>query len=520
MSPSGDPLTDFHPGGVHPSSSAELSGPPQGSRKPEWLAVAITAFLFALYFGLAPLGEWQADEYEYFSRLRQGVGRAFATRLRWSPRPLGESVYLAYGLLANYFHRPLTGGFLGLLWVWFAVCACASACGKSRERRMSVLLLGLGLAAAFLTSGPLFQVFYWPAGAVAYLPTLSATLLLFVQILYGRQWFRHGRLVCCLCLLVAALSSEMGAVFTASFALLQMANALWLRRPTAEHDGESYVGYWLIPGIIACAVLLASALHRLPVSETAFTVASPQLDSPWASALAACRSLARELVGLDSNTRHRWLAFLGVLSRLLIAMGVALLWTGSRAGQQPKDEATRRQIIVIAAAFLIASLASLFASYLHFGSAAGERYETLRRCWILMTYAATAVLIVQSRRTSLASKRSVFRIGPVLLIAGMLLSWHVSPLIRQYSFYRNMACTAGKNFESGLETGAEPMVFVLHPTNGVITPAELAPGVYTRTTQASGFNYAGYMLDYFGKQRMLVRPNHPCDAGTIGQPAP
>src|SRR5581483_2014286 len=166
MSPSGDPLTDLHPSAAHhPSSSANLSAPPPSSQILEWLAVAIAGVTFALYFGLAPLGQWQADEYDYFTRLRQGAGEAFATRLRWSPRPLGESIYLAYGLLANSFHRPLTGWFLGLLWVGFAVCACATTF-TSRNHQRRVLLVGLGLAAAFLTSGPLFQVFYWPAGAV------------------------------------------------------------------------------------------------------------------------------------------------------------------------------------------------------------------------------------------------------------------------------------------------------------------------------------------------------------------
>lgn len=521
MSPSGDPQIELRIGAAHPSSSAELAGPPPGARTVEWLAVAIAAFVFALYFGLVPLGQWQADEYDYFGRLRQGVGQCFAIRLRWSPRPLGESVYLAYGLLANHFQRPLTAWFLGLLWAAFAVCACASAYAISdRQRRIWGLLLGLGLATAFLTSGPLFQVFYWPAGAVAYLPTLSATLLLFVQILYGRQWSRQGRLICCLCLLVAALSSEMGAMFTACFGLLQVANAWWFRGRQVEGTGKRRVGYWLSPGVIAGVVLLASAIHRLPVAESAFTVGSPQLHHPWSSSIAAGRSLALELVGLGSNPLHKWSAVPVVLSRLLIATGVGLLWASSRARHQHQDDGTRRQIIVITAAFLIASLASLFAAYLHFGSAAGERYETLRRCWILMTYAAIAALIVQSGPNSRISQRKASPVGPVLLIAGVLLSWHVSPLLRQYSSYSNMACTTGKNFESGLEPGAAPMVFVLPPTHGVITPAELAPGVYTRSTQAAGYNYAGYMLDYFGKQSMVVIPNRRCQAGVTGQPVP
>src|SRR5579862_4545046 len=46
MSPSGDPLIEFHSGAAHPSSSANISALPPGSRKLEWLAVVIAAFVF------------------------------------------------------------------------------------------------------------------------------------------------------------------------------------------------------------------------------------------------------------------------------------------------------------------------------------------------------------------------------------------------------------------------------------------------------------------------------------------
>ena len=114
-----------------------------GDRQARWMdriAIGLFAAVIALYFGLVPLGQWQADEYDYFSRLREGVGRAFATRIRWSPRPLGEAIYLLYGLVANRFHQPLTGWFLGMLWIGFLICACGTAwaAGKS-ERRCSTL---------------------------------------------------------------------------------------------------------------------------------------------------------------------------------------------------------------------------------------------------------------------------------------------------------------------------------------------------------------------------------------------
>jgi hypothetical protein len=95
----------------------------------------------------------------------------------------------------------------------------------------------------------------------------------------------------------------------------------------------------------------------------------------------------------------------------------------------------------------------------------------------------------------------------------------VSPLVRQYSAYRNLACVTDTNFQSGLQPEAT-MVFVLPRPAGVITPAELAAGVYTRTTQSDSANYAGDILDYFGKQTLLVVPNRPCDASATAWPIP
>jgi hypothetical protein len=100
--------------------------------------------------------------------------------------------------------------------------------------------------------------------------------------------------------------------------------------------------------------------------------------------------------------------------------------------------------------------------------------------------------------------------------------WHVSPLVRQYATYKNVACTTARNFESGLQPGTREMTYVLPPVQGVITPLELEPGVYTRSAQGSGFNeaYAQYMLEYFGKQSLAVVPNRACGTAATASPVP
>jgi len=512
MSPSGGTPSQFPSTAQSPPA---VSQAPHRSRKVEWQAIAVVVFIVALYFGLVTLGQWQADEFNYFERLRHGIGQAYASRLQWSPRPLSEALYLGYGLLANCLGRPFAGGLLGLLWIEFLFCAGATALtSKSRENRLLVLLLGFGLAAAFLTSGPLFQVFYWPAGTLAYLPTLSATLLLFLQILDGQLSFSRGRTLCFVALLVAALSSEMGAMIASCCALLQSLAMLrgWDRN-RREHERSAW---WLVPGVVSGAVLFWLATHRLTADESAFTVSSPALHDPLRSATAAAKQLILEIAGCRNGTKRPLSAAVTVTARLALATSVALMWRTPRGESDSEPAEIRFQLLVLGASFLAACFASLFASYLHFGDAGGERYEILRRCWITMTYIA---LIVSLGAAPLQRWRTGVALAPFLLVAAVLLPWHVSPLLREYVAYHRVRDAVESTFQSGYRVDGERMILVLPPSGGIITPAMLAPGTYSRGSQAGGFNYAGYILAYFGKQTLVVSteqsPTHPSTASPV-----
>ncbi len=505
MSPAGDSVVQSQSSAVPATPSLVDSPGNQGcSKRSEWIASGLFAIIITLYFGLVPLGRWQADEYDYFGRLLHGIWDALANRLQWSPRPFCEALYLGYGLLANHFHEPLIGVFLGLLWIGFLVCACATALAAKTEQRspfLPGLLIGLGVAAAFLTSGPLFQVFYWPAGTVAYLPTLSASLFLFLQILYRRHWSSRGKWICCLCLLVAALSSEMGAMFVACFALLQA--VVSLRTVIGRERRANEALWWLLPGAASAGVLLWVATHRLGATESVSTFASAALHDPIQSAVSAGGRLVLEVAGWSDGATRPLSALPRLMARLALAAGVALLWN-PRSQSQSHDPSTRRQLLIVGAAFLAAGFASLFASYLHFGAAGGERYETMRRCWIVMAYVAI-VAALGAVRLQKWQQGARWNPGPVLLLVGVLLPWHMSPLVREYAAYNRVRHAVGQTFRSGYAAG-EQMEFLLPPSGGVITPATLPPGTYTRTSPPSDYNYAGYVLEYFDKQVLLVEP--------------
>ena len=479
----------------------------QHSPKLDFVAVGTLFGIIVVYLGLVPLGQWQSDEYDYFGKLRHGIGSAVAARLWWSPRPVSEFLYGAYGLLANYFHRPFIGSFLACLWLGLLLCACATAiqgCLGKRTTPLPDLLIGLGLAAAFVTSGPLFQVFYWPAGAVAYLPTLSVTLLLFLQVSSGALSTPRGRWLCGVCLMVAALSTEIGAILAVCFGFLEIADASLSPRG----KGRAYPGtilWWLLPVIAGVAVLWWAAAHRIPVPGSGLSVGLGQGEDATTRATAAARELVLELLGFSTQAKQPLSAIPTLLSRVLIGVGVALLWSRRNGGSSTEGKRTQRQLIMLACALIGACFGALFATYPQFGLAGSERYETLRRCWMLMTFPAVAGVVLQAHRGRRLLPNLSPSFGPILLIIGVLLPWHVSPLQREYPVYSAVLRATRRNFQSGYQRDAQQMTFVVPPNRGVITPQTLEPGAYTPTAPPTQNNYAGNVLAYFGKEVLVVR---------------
>ncbi len=82
------------------------------------ISLVILLAMIALHFGLVDLGQWAIDEFIVISSYRDKGWTAFLDRLiDWSPRPISEVLIWAYACLVNWIHKPLTGVFLGLLWL-------------------------------------------------------------------------------------------------------------------------------------------------------------------------------------------------------------------------------------------------------------------------------------------------------------------------------------------------------------------------------------------------------------------
>ncbi len=342
------------------------------------------------------------------------------------------------------------------------------------------------------------EVFYWPAGAVAYLPTLAATLLLFLQGAEGRLSTKAGQRLGCMCLLVAGSSSETGATFVVCFALLQ---TLWFvvdRAPKPPSASESLPHlWWLFPGALSALLLVVVRFNRYHVVERPAATAST-LAGQWSSSLlAGAKTLLLEAAG---GPTHNWHGIgVRLLSEICLALGITLCWSRRKR----LAACSRRQLGTLSGALLLASLFTAAASYLHFGGLCCERHEVLRRAWIAMSLCGLGIVTLSPLFASRWRKKGgASLVGALLICLSVALVWHTGTLVKQYRLYSAISYATSQNFSSGLAP-APDMVFLLPPDTALILGEQVAPGRYTLGSPAGRLPH--YLLEYFHKESVLVR---------------
>lgn len=475
------------------------------------IIAATLACIFFAYLLLIGAGQWQADEYGNFAEFARSGWRALLPRMMWSPRPFSEVLFFLYGTLVNHLRWPLIVPFLGLLWVGLLVAALLTWWEQRRqgqpENSWPDLLLGLALLASFVTSGPLMEVFYWPAGAVAYLPTLSATALFFLQVAAGRLETPKGRAVCGVCLLVAACSTEAGAIFAALYAVVQVVGVTTKGRRAATQDGRDGLIWWLLPALVSAVVLIVLRLNRYESSEAIFGPVPSFERSSGAIVTASLREWLLEIAG----TNDRYHAWHGITARMvslcLLALGAGLV---RRFGRRA-NAAIQWQLSAVVVALLAASLGTIFAAELHFGAECCPRHEVLRRCWMMMSFAGIGMVLfsrVDAARFAEGRRRFALLLGPVLLCVGAVASWHTRELIRTYRIYSRLHTMSAQNFRLGFDRDSPTMEFVLPPDRGLIFGMQIDPGTYTLATaykSTAHDYYLRFILIYFDKRTIVVR---------------
>ncbi len=432
---------------------------------PVALATAVT--ILGLHAALLPEGHWQGDEYITAAFARDFHLRyLWAARIGgWSPRPFSEIVFYVYVRIATTLKQPVVVPFLALLWTMLAASTLVT---KRRDMRSSLrILIGLALCCMFLLGQKVAEMFYWPAGAVAYISTLAATSLMLFLLADRRTRGLSGVIALSASLAVCAASSESGAL-----AAIPLTFAL----ASAPHRRHA----WLIlsPLLIVGFVFWTLAHHRMASAVHQQT---------------SIRHLLQSFRPVPDVLLHD--IFSSWAAKLFLVLG--LRWCWASAGSTRPHPA----LPFYAAALLAGAAATISASYFQTGSLCCERHDTLRQDWIIL---ALAALAIWSTRWPVRSP--VARLGPAAILAACLIGVmpRLPAFVSDFRLMQSITTVDRGNWRAGRDMRTRAMVFRL-PPRAVITGAVLLPaGQYEEPARDAWFAHG--IMQFFGKQKLTILP--------------
>ena len=420
--------------------------------------------ILALHATLLPEAHWRGDEFICSAFARDGH-LAYLWRQRiggWSPRPLSESVFYVYCRLAAALQRPLTIPFIAMLWI----ALFASTLASMRTTAPPRLLAGLATCCMFLLGHPVGEMFYWPAGAVAYVSTLAAASLAVFLLIddRGRCW--SGTLALSATLAACAACSEAGACLTVLLAPA-LAALRW------RHPGRALA--LSLPGLgVVGFVFWEVAGHRVGSAEAVGHL------TVWQSLRPVPSDLWRE-------ARHLWPA------RLAFLLGMR--WCTART--RPKAGALMACAVVLP----LAAAAVAAASWHQFGALCCERHESLRQCWMVLALAAAGSASV--RLWTVGDRTAAFGPGMLMLACLIGIVPRLQPILHDIRLMDTITMIRREDWRGGRAPTAS-MQYYLPPVAMVAGPDGIPTGHFTEPALES-WSAHGMML-FFHKHRITILP--------------
>jgi hypothetical protein len=428
------------------------------------------------YAALLPAGKWQGDEYLAAWFVAQDGWHFLLDRLIGrSPRPVAEILTWLYLTVSNALDRSLGAYLLAALWL-SALAGIALAGRVAPVRRPLHLALVL-FAFALLLIKP-SEMFYWPMGAVAYVPCWAA--LAAATVLHRGQPDRRHNAALTLALIVAVLSAEVGAITMLFYAALVGLASL---RDHPLHRLRPII----VPALGGVAVCLIVLRGRMQAGGEVMD-ASSGLAGNWPASLwAALPSFGREAIGIAGLP-----LLAGAAIKLLLLL--CLPPDGRRSPQGSQ------RAVVWACALLLGAFASAVLAYHQFGTLCCERHATLRQGMVLLALANFAGLL---GGTLLLPRRIVLA---ALLLA--LLTIRSGALLADWQALPQVIAVRNSNWASGTGPGDAMTLRVMPP--GQITNSDALPvGQYRRTTDAPFGDtpwFAWGIMARFGKHALTIAP--------------
>jgi hypothetical protein len=337
--------------------------------------------------------------------------------------------------------------------------------------------MALLLFALTLLLGKPDEMFYWPAGAAAYLPCwagLAAATVL--------QLSPSGRvgIARSISLLIAVLSAEIGAATV----LIYVA----LATPVTLHRGRTRELRSLILPSLAAVVVCMSVLHyrMQPMSEVWYPESG--LAGNWpASLTAAIPTFVRELVSIDGLP-------------LWFGIGLKILLALCFLSDERPDKVQIVELALWGSALLLGSLASVILAYHQFGTLCCGRHAALRQGMILLSLVAFAGCF----RGGMPALRQ----GALAAVLLLLLSARAPLLLADMRGLPAVIAARSRTWHSGLEAGDSMTLYLARP--GLVTNVDgLPPGHYHRSGDAMWGGAPWYVwgvMARFNKHNLTISP--------------
>ncbi len=447
------------------------------------------AIVLAAHAAMLPQGQWR-DEFITFSLLRDLGWRGWVYRLvHWSPRPLSEILILGYWQVVQMRHGPLMAPVLAFAWAIPAACLLAVLRPWRRPGRAARWALALSLPALFLLAGRVAELWYWPIGALAYLPALGAAAFMTVAIAGPGLNGSQAWLAAAAALLAGGLSVEMGNFFA-----LLLSAALLLGQLC-----EAGPGKWRRAAIMAIplmgAMLLLGGMMYGRVAVAQEMMAAGTFHRVWPSLRAGLPLVGWGLSGVGETWRQTVQTELG---RALLLMGS---WAALR-GIWPAQVSRGRIVALLVALAGTASLSAAGAFY-QFGVLCCERHEAFRHILYLLMIVGVAGLLPRGRSRWRWLDHGLA--APALLAACVLVMapQRLLALEAEYGLAKIQIGATKALFRSGADDGSTTLDFGLAPPGPLLGESPILPGNYSLAQHPPWFVQAP--MQFFGKTKMVVR---------------
>lgn len=489
-----------------PSQNVSTKHPPISlGRAAAGLVVLIVAgLILAAFAGLNPMGAWRPDEYHDFERFRSEGWSSWLNRLlTWSPRPLSEALIGLYFLAEETTRSQLIAPFLALMdLALLAGPALWISRARTHGSRLDRLMISAVILCLFLLGHPLAEVFYWPLGAVAYAITLAAITALTFQYLDGQPTRPSGQIFSIACVLVAAGSAEVGAIFAIFLSALMV-----LFHATGRLEPRRAAALWLMPLLLGIVVMIFLALGRGRLDEHISVngiAANPRFQHHvWASIVRSVPTYFRQIATLDGTQTGLWAIGESFFIKLAMCLGLLAFFRGACVTTPARG--SRLGLVALIFGLQATFIASIAGSYFKFGLVCCERHDTLRQCLFDLTALAGAALLSRLRPPP-ANPARCRAIGVALLGATLItLTIRELPALRAaYAMRHDTIAIQRANWKSGKSPGPR-MTMLMAPlppiVGGMMPPAS---GTFENGTEAPWPFWL--LVEFFGKHQIELKP--------------